>query len=226
MFGANCNYNGPRWFSGANETKADPNAGNLNSATGGATDNNNAGELPGVLTIQNPQSYHQVSGSLRTIEAILGSGTRAADMNLYWGEGGVVDSVIDITHNVEVPRLDSLGAGWGFLTTANTSGAGSGDADPATVTLADFGCVHPLIDPSRHPDQALGCTAATPYVLSNTAVPGPIAIAGSEAVFTPPGANPGFGLFVAGHIFLMELAPAPGFRRTARSGRCAATTAT
>ena len=130
-------------------------------------------------------------------------------MNLYWGEGGVVDSVIDITHNVEVPRLDSLGAGWGFLTTANTSGAGSGDADPATVTLADFGCVHPLIDPSRHPDQVLGCTAATPYVLSNTAVPGPIAIAGSEAVFTPR-ANPGFGLFVAGHIFLMELAPGSG----------------
>jgi hypothetical protein len=206
LFGTGCNYNGPRWFAGDNETKADPNAGNLNSPTGGATDNNNAGELPGVLTIQNPQSYHQVSGNQRAIEAILGSATRAADINLYWGAGGVVDSVIDITHNVPVPRLDSLGAGWGFLTTANTSGAGSADGDPGTVTLADFGCVHPLIDPSRHPDQVLGCTAATPYVLSNTAVAGPVAITGSEADFTAR-PNPGFGLYVAGHIFLMELAP-------------------
>ncbi|HEY7479394.1 MAG TPA: T9SS type A sorting domain-containing protein [Gemmatimonadales bacterium] len=207
LFGANCNYNGPRWFAGDNETKADPNAGNVNSPTGGAADNNNAGELPGVLTIQNPQSYHQTSGNLRAIEAILGSATRAADFNLYWGAGGVVDSVIDITHNVPVPRLDSLGAGWGFLTTANTSGAGSSDGDPGTVTLADFGCVFPLIDPSRHGDQIFPCT--TPYVLSNTAVAGPIAISGDESVFAPR-PNPGFALYLAGHIFLMELAPGAG----------------
>ncbi len=213
LFGDNCTYNGPRWFSGANETKADPNAGNV-AGTSDATDNNNAGELPGVLTIQNPQSYHQTGAGMRAVEAILGSGTRAADINLYWGEGGVVDSVIDITNNVEVPRLDSLGAGWGFLTTANTSGAGSGDARPGDVSLLDFGCVHPLFDPSRHPDQTLGCTAAAPYVLSNTAVAGPVVISGGDpatvVAVAPVRANPGFGLFVAGHIFMIELAPGAG----------------
>jgi hypothetical protein len=28
---------------------------------------------------------------------------RAADFNVYWGTGGVIDSVIDVTHNVPVP---------------------------------------------------------------------------------------------------------------------------
>ena len=62
---ANCTYNGPRWFSGDNETKADPNAGNV-AGSGDATDNNNAGELPGVVTIQAVQSYTQVDAGFRT----------------------------------------------------------------------------------------------------------------------------------------------------------------
>jgi hypothetical protein len=46
-------------------------------------------------------------------------------------------------------------------------------------------------------------------VLSNTAVAGPIAISGDESVFAPR-PNPGFALYLAGHIFLMELAPGAG----------------
>jgi hypothetical protein len=71
LFGGNCTYNGPRWFSGGNETKADPNGGNV-AGTGDAKDNNNAGELPGVLTIQHPQSYYQVGAEFRMIEGALG----------------------------------------------------------------------------------------------------------------------------------------------------------
>jgi hypothetical protein len=212
LFGDNCTYNGPRWFAGENETKADPNAGNV-AGSADATDNNNAGELPGVLTIQHPHSYQQTGGEFRTIEAALGGATRAADFNVYWGEGGVVDSVIDVTHNVVVPRLDSLGGGWGFLTTANTAGAGSGDGRPGDVSVLDFGCVFPLNDPARQPDQALGCTAAAPYVLSNTAVAGPIVISGGGAATiaaTPPRPNPGFAMYLAGHIFLFELEPGAG----------------
>ncbi|HYN17296.1 MAG TPA: hypothetical protein VEY96_04320, partial [Actinomycetes bacterium] len=205
-----CTYNGPRWFSGANETKADPNAGNV-AGSGDATDNNNAGELPGVLTIQNPQAYNQTSGTFRITEASQGGAVRAADFNLYWGAAGLVDSVIDLTHNVPVPFMaDSLGGGWGFLNQANSSGVGSGDARPADLTVVDYGCVFPFNDPTRLPDQPLACTAGTVYTLSNTAVPGSIVIAGGGPAIIAAAAarpNPGFSLYLAGHIFLFELAP-------------------
>jgi hypothetical protein len=224
LFDPNCSYNGPRWFQGANETKANPNSGNV-AGSSDATDNNNAGELPGVLTIQNPQSYTQVDADYRTIESVLGGGTRAADMNVYWGAGGLVDSVVDITHNVPVPFLpDSMGGGWGFLNQANTSAAASGDASTAVLSLADFGCVFPLNSADRHPDQVLECPAGVTYTLSNTAVPGPISIHGGASLATAPTPrpNPGFGMYMPGHIFLFELAPggtvpAPGTVWTLRS---------
>ncbi|MFL5474394.1 MAG: hypothetical protein ACJ8A6_01770, partial [Gemmatimonadales bacterium] len=226
LFGpaADCTYNGPRWFQGPNESKADPNAGNKSS--GIATDNNNAGELPGVLTIQHPQSYHQVGPEFRAIEATLAGAVRAADFNLYWGSGGQVDSVVDLTHNVAVPFMaDSLGGGWGFLNQVNSSDAGSGDARPADLTLLDWGCVFPLQDPARQPDQPLACAAGTRYALSQTAVPGSIVISGGTAATiaaAPSRANPGFSLYLAGHIFLFELAagqglPGPGTVWTLRS---------
>jgi hypothetical protein len=207
LFGAGCTYNGPRWFQGPNETKADPNAGNLGDEA--ATDNNNAGELPGVLTIQNPQSYNQVTGGMRSIEAITAGAVRAADFNVYWGAAGLVDSVIDITHNVPVPFMpESLGAGWGFLNQVNSAATGSGDARPADLTLLDWGCVFPLSDPVRHGDQLFGCTPGTVYTLSNTAVPGSIVISGSDPSAALPRPNPGFSMYLAGHFFLFELAPA------------------
>ena len=230
LFGGNCTYNGPRWFSGGNETKADPNGGNV-AGTGDAKDNNNAGELPGVLTIQHPQSYYQVGAEFRMIEGALGGAIRAADLNVYWGAGGLVDSVVDLTHNVAVPFMaDSLGGGWGFLNQSNTSAAGSADARPATLTILDYGCVFPLNDASRQPDQpftpaggASNCTVA--YSLSNTAVPGSIVISGGGAAkiaAAPARPNPGFSMYLAGHIFMFELAPgaivpSPGTVWTLRS---------
>ncbi|HEY7634130.1 MAG TPA: hypothetical protein VH763_01175 [Gemmatimonadales bacterium] len=208
----NCAYNGPRWFAGDNETKADPNAGNV-GGSGDATDNNNAGELPGVLTIQNPQSYTQMSGAYRQVDAFTAGGVRAADYKVYWGAAGKVDSVIDVTHNVPVPFIaDSIGGGWGFLTQAGTTGAGSGDGRPDVLTLQDFGCVFPFSDPNRQPDQTFACAGAA-YLLTDTAVPGAIAIYGGAptgGATAPPRPNPGFGMWLAGHIFMFELAPGSG----------------
>jgi hypothetical protein len=205
MFGGNCTYNGPRWFSGSNETKANPNSGNV-AGTGDATDNNNAGELPGVATVWNPQAYNQITGSYRVIEAMFGGAVRAADYNVYWGAGGLVDSVVDLTHNVVVPFMaDSVGGGWGFLNVANSPSANS-DARPTDLTLVDWGCVFPISDPARQPDQLFGCPAGTVYTLSNTAVPGPVVIAAdiAAAAVRP---NPGFSMYMPGHIFFFELAP-------------------
>ena len=212
FFGGNCTYNGPRWFQGDNETKQHPNAGNV-AGTGDATDNNNAGELPGVLTIQHPQSYHQVDAGMRTIESVLGGAIRAADFKVHWGAAGLIDSVIDVTHNVPVPFMaDSMGGGWGLLNQSNTSAAASGDATTATLSLGDFGCVFPLNDPARHSNQALACPAGVQYLFSNTAVPGATAIYGGPTLTPSPPArpNPGFGMYLAGHIFMFELAPGAG----------------
>jgi hypothetical protein len=192
--GDNCTYNGPRWFQGDNETKADPNAGNV-AGTEDATDNNNAGELPGILTIQNPQSYHQVSGTWRTIESALAGAVRAADFKVYWGAAGAIDSVIDVTHNVVVPFMaDSLGAGWGILNPGAVGG---------TLSASSFTGIFPLNDGDRQPDQAYGGTGGT---LSTTAVPGPISISADEAG-TDARPNPGFAMYLSGHVFLFELAP-------------------
>jgi hypothetical protein len=130
---------------------------------------------------------------------------RAADFNVYWGAGGLVDSVIDITHNVPVPFVaESLGASWGFLNQANSTGAGSADLRPADLTLADWGCLHPLSDPDRGPGLY---TCSTPYTLSQTAVPGSVVISGGAPEANPPRPNPGFSMYLAGHIFFFELAP-------------------
>jgi hypothetical protein len=214
-------YNGPRWFQGLNETRADPNAGNV-AGTENATEFNNAGQLPGVVTIQNPQSYTQLSGDWRRPEAVLTAAVRAADFNFYWGAGGKVDSVVDLTHHVSVPFMaESLGGGWGFLNQAATVPVGSFDERPDVLTVADFGCVHPLRDPGRAPDtqgeSGIPCSATATYLLSDVAAPGPMAIFGgalSNATTEPPRPGPGFAVYVAGHIFLMELAsaalPPPG----------------
>jgi len=206
LFGDNdCAYNGPRWFSGPNETKADPNAGNV-AGSQDATDNNNAGELPGVATVWNPQSYNQITGGYRVIEAMLGGGVRAADFNVYWGAAGLIDSVVDVTNNVLVPFMpDSISGGWGILNVANSPSANS-DARPGELTLVDWGCVFPISDPTRQPDQLFGCPAGTVYTLSNTAVPGPVVIA-ADIAGAPARTNPGFSMFLAGHIFFFELAP-------------------
>jgi hypothetical protein len=207
-------YNGPRWFQGSSETRAHPNAGNV-AGTENATDFNNAGELPGMATIQNPQSYTQLAGDWRAVEAVLTGAIRAADFNFYWGEAGRVDSVVDLTHNVLVPFMaESLGGGWGFLNQSATVAAGSFDQRPDVLTVTDFGCVHPLRDPARAPNvqdpNGVPCTAAG-YRLSDMAMPGPVAMFGgslSNARAQLPAAGSGFAIYVAGHIFLMELAPA------------------
>jgi hypothetical protein len=211
LFDPDCSYNGPRWFQGANETKADPNGGNV-AGSQDATNNNNAGELPGILTIQHPQSYTQVTANWRVMEAVLAGAVRAADFNVYWGTGGVIDSVVDLTHNVPVPFMpESLGAGWGVMNQATGAAAASGDGSTATLTLTDFGCMPPLNDATRTTPN-MGCPVGVNYTLSNTAVPGSISITGGGPVLAPAPVvarpNPGFAMYISGDIFLFELQPA------------------
>jgi hypothetical protein len=232
-FTAQCSYQGARWFDGPspanNETMANPTAGNgeiddFGSIPFPLPSWNNAGALTGVTTIQEPRSYLTVQSFYRQVDGMLGYVARAADFNVYWGAGGVVDSVIDVTHNVEVPFREDINASWGIMNASAGAAGGSRDADPAVVTLADFGCVAPMNTSGSIGGDVLECTAASPYLLSNTAVLAPIGMisgsfANSDEAAADPQANPGFGFYLAGHIFMMEMAalPADGTVWTMRS---------
>ncbi len=74
--------------------------------------------FPGVTTIHQTQCYQAAPGAApcRGPWPACSRGPSAgADLNVYWGAAGVVDSVVDITHNVLVP-FDTMAAGsWGIL---------------------------------------------------------------------------------------------------------------
>jgi hypothetical protein len=218
-----CDQNGARWFAGPspanNETKADPTQpgnGVNNAGPAVPADFNNAGALPGVATIYEARSYQTLQNTFRTFEGAISGATRAADFNVYWGAGGLVDSVVDVTHNVVVPfAADHIAGTWGILNASAGAGGGSADNATSVVTLADFGCVAPLnVVPGVQ--ARFACTAVTPYQLSNTAVPGQVGfIAGNTntAAATPVRPNPGFLMYLPGHIFGFELSagvPASG----------------
>ncbi|HKV76381.1 MAG TPA: hypothetical protein VJN95_17815 [Gemmatimonadales bacterium] len=208
---ATCQFYGPRWFGGANESTPDPNAGN-NPAGSTAS---NAGALTGVARIQWPSAFANYGNGFRQVDASLSAAIRAADFKFYWGTNGHVDSVIDVTHNVVVPfQANTLGGGWGIMTQAASNAAGSADGRPAVLTIADLGCVEPIRsdDGTRYGmATAMPCTAAAAFQLQQDAVAGPIAIGGSTGAldFTTSAvaANPGFVIYIAGEMFTIELAP-------------------
>ena len=124
--------------------------------------------------------------------------------------------MIDLTHNVPVPFKAGNGAGsvgvggtWGFMNIAGQSAAGSFDADPTTISIADFVCLNPFINDGNI---RVSCGAAAPFFLEATAAIGQIGIVTTDwrdpaNYFATTG--PGFGMYIAGNIFLFETATLP-----------------
>jgi len=219
--GSGCSYNGPRWFDGPspdkNETKNDPNAGNMLLAGAPLTDYNNAGQLTGVTVIYEPHAYLSFNREWRNIDWILGGASRAADFNMYWGAGGKVDSVVDITHNAVVPFAPTMGGNWGILTTTNASGANSFDGR-ADLTVTDIGCVEPLKSSLGGSFNRIPCDtlAAVPaYKLDSVATLGSIAFTSDSIAYaknttlSPTAPQPGFLVYLPGHVFLMQMPALP-----------------
>ncbi|NNG15429.1 MAG: hypothetical protein HKM89_03030, partial [Gemmatimonadales bacterium] len=215
-------YDGPRWFDGANETGAHPAGGNCApncdmTVTGNF---NNSGFLTGVTTIYQPMNYTTMNFSYREFAGAGQGAARAADMRVYWGAGGAVDSVIDLTHNVPVSFKATADGTWGFLSfSAQTGSPGSDIDDPTTLSIDDFPCVAPL-----HLDgnSRVGCTgAAAPYALSATAELGPIGFVTAD--WRDPAnyygrTGTGFAMYITGNFFLFEMSalPAAGTEWTLR----------
>jgi hypothetical protein len=168
--------NGARWWLGTgNENVTDPNGitcGTQAPFTSGcvlADLSRNAGQIPGV-GVFGIQSYLTAGATtpIRDLEGITSTVYRAADMRVYWGSNGTVDSVVDVTHRVRVPFRPVLRASWGILNAASfTSTTASSTADQRNniLTWSDILCVAPapaMLD-------RCGGTLQTPAVLMSQA---------------------------------------------------------
>jgi len=239
--GNECIYNGHRWRDGPSaatssplpsarltaETFADPNSGNCNFNGGNspvcvAVDYNNAGALSGVTTVYNPQSYSQLIRRWRNMEVVMTQFFRAADINVYWGAAGAIDSVIDVTHNVPIAFSTEAGPTWGILQASNSATAGSSDTRATVLTANDLACVEPFFSRSSSPQAQYPCS--TQYSFVNTVTAGNMAFyknAQSAAVTAPVAAGNGFGLYLSGTFTMFEMAsglpPAAGTVWTMRS---------
>jgi hypothetical protein len=178
---------GSRWFTGANETAANPTA---NYAVGTITG----------YTIFKPNPYQNVApGGGTQMTTFRGQGgdifrrfygttfgvRRAADVKFFFGAAGV-DSVVDVTHNVRVPFTPNLKAGWGFLTDSDGDG---------TLTYGDFYYIPGL----ENTGNIGGFASATPRPLSQTPVIRPTDVTGDLV-----GDGTGFGIYVNGEPYLFQ----------------------
>ncbi len=201
----NCTGYGPRWFDGANESTANPTS---------ASTTNNAGALTGVAQIQFPSSdptlaFGPFDNGFRVTDAVYGGAVRAADMKVYWGNPGKVDSVIDVSNNVVVPfQADRLSGGFGIMNVSGSNAAGSFDARPGVVTVADLQCLdQPYLG---NVASTMPCGAAAPFTLSDSAELNPVGIGSGAAssLKTALAANPGFVMYISGLTFTFELSAA------------------
>jgi hypothetical protein len=214
----NVAFNGPRWWAGSvNENTPNPNGGMCNpagDACGASTPVPNlgltAGSLPGV-NLMLIEGYSTVpSVPARYLHLMAAYVARAADFRVYWGTGGVVDSVVDVTHRVPVPFRPNLRASWGILTDSsftNTAAASTPDQNDATLTWQDIFCVDPV--PATL-GTVTGCTGTAPAFLMNHARLAPVVFGSSAFGVTAPAATgSGFIFYIAGQFFLMQMAALP-----------------
>ena len=208
-------FNGPRWWAGAaNENTTDPNSSHCPGSPGACVQadlSKTAGALPGVTTLFHVLPYNTIPSSNRVVDGVTSGVYRAADFRVYWGAAGVIDSVTDVTHGVQVPFADRVRASWGILRQASFAAvpqAATIDGNNALLTWTDIDCVAPIPSSS-----ALVCTgaAATPALLQNTATLDPIAATSSTAAGTAtlPATGTGFIFYLNGHFFLMQMAALP-----------------
>jgi hypothetical protein len=182
---------GSRWFTGANETMADPTQGLEH------------GQLDGVGEIFQPVPFQDVLAApdlacndgagadhMRRFFQSTWLARRAADIRIYWGESGV-DSVIDVTHNLPVEFSGLVRASYGFLTDADGSG---------TLDYKDFWFI-----PGLEETSTIGCASETnPQPLVTQPVVTAVDVTGDRV-----SDGQGFGLYIAGEPFLFLTAAVP-----------------
>jgi hypothetical protein len=229
-------FNGPRWFVAGQQEPADPNAGispfacvlfgECNQLPGGLM----AGDIPGYR-IYPVKSYFTVITRLRSLEGVLSTVRRAADIEVTWGPNGQPARVFDLTHKVDVPFHPAYRASWGFLTTesfASVDPSLTRDGNNAVLTASDWTCVAPynaLAVAGEVEFASTSCQSPEPAVLVNRAAIVSIDTtwAGggttSDARGPAAGARPGFAMYINGELFFFfgDQLPAEGSRWVLRT---------
>jgi hypothetical protein len=216
-------YDGPRWFEGT-ESFANP-TGGFCAPNCTVSNWNNAGNLAGITSIHQPASYTTMNFSFREFQGAMGGASRAADVQLYWGAAGAVDSVVDVTHNVLVPfksggfrnaqgtLVDAgVGLSWGFLNMAGQASGGEFNDDPTNVSIWDFACLNPFwVDTHIRAPCGLSPGAGDdPMFLESTATLGTLGyVTTSFQSAAPARTAGGFAMYMLGNIFFFETAALP-----------------
>ncbi len=230
---ANSSRNGPRWWlagtggtiTTSNEQAPDPNinvcapsVGTCQTGVNGFTGISvldgglNAGRIidPANDTVRifHVQGYSTVqSVPQRDLETLLSSVARAADFRVYWGAGGVIDSVKDVTHHILVPFKSVVRASWGLITAASftTFGGPAPDGNNALLTWSDIYCVAPIRG------MLTRCGGGPSAAMQSTATLTPIAMTPSLFANTSglSATGNGFIFYLNGHFFLMQMAALP-----------------
>lgn len=182
---------GSRWFSGDNESMADPTLGLAH------------GQLDGVDVIWEPVPFQGVLADYTALNGTTYGGDimrrflqttwlarRGADIKVYWGGAGV-DSVIDVTHDLPVPFSTHVRASYGFLTDADGDGV---------LTHGDFWYIPGLEETST----IGGLSVSFPNELASQPTLMPVDVTGDLA-----SDGDGFGLYLAGEPFLFLASSVP-----------------
>ena len=217
---------GSRWFTGANETVADParliRVGSLKTVgvdtvwapihhsptAAGATAVNGNGY----------SNQYPASSQMQCFSYFFSSMGRAADVRLTWGANGAV-TVQDVSHNTPVIFKPTVQVSYGFL---NTDANGNG-----VIDWADFHYIENVSPVVRNGNSAgLGCghTADVPaqrVKLENVAKINPTSTAGTTAATAKTATGRGFGLYINGERYIFEMTggtlPASGQAWTLRT---------
>lgn len=127
-----------------------------------------------------------------------------------------------------VPFRTRAGASWGILNGSDVPAAQSRDAR-AALSASDIGCVAPFKTLAQTQTASTGICSGAAVSFVETAVPGPVVLNHTNAngdtgpnsdLNAPVAANNGFGLYLKGRWFIIELAggavPAAGSEWTMR----------
>jgi hypothetical protein len=192
--GAGFGPGGSRWFEGADETVDHPTA------------SIRVGSLPGVDTIWAPIHHTDIDPLTAGLQQYANSGSqqcfgygfagfgRQADVQLTWGPGGTVASVVDITHHSPVMFKPTVQASYGFVTDANEDGV---------IGWVDFEYSDQMVS---HMNDYLGfCTA--PGVVDDELVDQPVIgpVSTDQAISPAAATGTGFGLYINGERYIFQL---------------------
>lgn len=209
---------GSRWFSGANETVADPTrlirVGSLAGVDTVWAPIHHTATVPGAATA----NWYPGSVQMQCFSYWVPAISRAADIKFTWGAAGAV-TVTDVSHNTPVIFKPTAQASYGFL---NTDANGNG-----VIDWNDFNFISNVSPGLAAIDGGTGgfCGHAdnpARYV-SLEAAPkvNPVSVAGSSGTGAFPVAGQGFGLYVNGERYIFSLTggafPAAGQTWTVRS---------